>query len=81
MSSIHDCGGPDRLQALAAEWSDAVRRTLAGRGFTLGSAAYLDAANNEIHDRLKDLRVDAPRAAALITVLMREAVGGWGGAK
>lgn len=81
MSSVHDLGGPERLQALAAEWADAVHHSLAGRGFAPGSAAYLDAANREISERLQDLRVDAPHAGALVTILMREALIGKGGAK
>ena len=81
MSSVLEHGGPDRLEALAIEWADAVRQTLTGRGLAPGSAAFLDAANNEIRDRLKDLRIDAPHAAALVTILMRDALNGWGGAR
>lgn len=65
--------------SLAAEYADAVRRTLAGRGRP-GSAAYFDAANREIGDRPKDARIDTPHAAALVTILMSEALASWGGA-
>lgn len=81
MSSIHDLGGHDRLQALAAEWTEAVHCNVAGRGFAPGSAAYLDAANDEIWERLKDLRIDAPFAAALVMGMMRKALASRGGAR
>lgn len=80
MSSIHAFGGPDRIETLAIEWADAIHLILTARGLTPGSARYLDAANREISDRLRDLRIDAPHAAVLATMTMRQRLSERGGA-
>lgn len=80
MSSVHAFGGPERLEALAVEWADEIHLVLAARGLAIGSASYLDAANREISGRLRDLRIDAPHAAVLATMTMRQRLSEGGGA-